>query len=66
MEKGYRYYGTDMTMLDTPFEAGLGAFVRLGRGPFIGRDALVAARDIEPDGPRRRLRTRRRSAAPDT
>ena len=24
MEKGYRYYGTDLTMLDTPFEAGLG------------------------------------------
>ncbi len=25
MEKGYRYFGTDLTMLDTPFEAGLGA-----------------------------------------
>jgi 4-methylaminobutanoate oxidase (formaldehyde-forming) len=23
MEKGYRYYGTDMGLLDTPFEAGL-------------------------------------------
>ena len=41
MEKGYRYYGTDLTMQDTPFEAGLGTFVRLGKGPFIGRDALV-------------------------
>ena len=57
MEKGYRYFGTDLTMLDTPFEAGLGAFVRLDRGPFIGRDALVAARDAEPDAPARRLRT---------
>jgi 4-methylaminobutanoate oxidase (formaldehyde-forming) len=57
MEKGYRYFGTDLTMLDTPFEAGLGAFVRVERGPFIGRDALVAARDAEPDGPARRLRT---------
>ena len=33
MEKGYRYFGTDLTMLDTPFEAGLGAFVRLDEGP---------------------------------
>ena len=48
MEKGYRYFGTDLTMLDTPFEAGLGAFVRLGKGPFIGRDALVAAQ-AQPD-----------------
>ena len=57
MEKGYRYFGTDLTMLDTPDEAGLGAFVRLEAGPFIGRDALVAARASHPDGPERRLRT---------
>ena len=30
MEKGYRYFGTDLTMLDTPFEAGLGFAVALG------------------------------------
>ncbi len=57
MEKGYRYFGTDLTMLDTPFEAGLGPFVRLGKRPFIGRDALAAAREALPDGPSRRLRT---------
>jgi glycine cleavage system aminomethyltransferase T len=57
MEKGYRYFGTDLTMLDTPFEAGLGAFVRLGKGPFLGRDALAGAQAAEPDGPARRLRT---------
>jgi 4-methylaminobutanoate oxidase (formaldehyde-forming) len=45
MEKGYRYYGVDMTMLETPFEAGLGPFVRLTKGPFMGRDALLASRD---------------------
>ena len=56
MEKGYRYFGTDLTMLDTPFEAGLGSFVRLEAGDFIGRDALVAARDTV-EGPRRQLRT---------
>jgi glycine cleavage system aminomethyltransferase T/glycine/D-amino acid oxidase-like deaminating enzyme len=57
MEKGYRYFGTDLTMLDTPFEAGLGAFVRLDKGPFIGSDALRAARHDGPEGPTRRLRT---------
>jgi 4-methylaminobutanoate oxidase (formaldehyde-forming) len=54
MEKGYRYFGTDLTMLDTPYEAGLGAFVRLDAGPFIGRDALTEARARGSD---RRLRT---------
>jgi len=54
MEKGYRYFGTDLTMLDTPFEAGLGAFVRLGKGPFIGHEALVAAHAA---GSERRIRT---------
>jgi len=28
MEKGYRYYGTDMGLLDNPYEAGLGFCVR--------------------------------------
>lgn len=57
MEKGYRYFGTDLTMLETPFEAGLSAFVRLDKGPFVGRDALRAAGDSHPDGPDVRLRT---------
>ncbi len=57
MEKGFRYFSTDMTMLDTPYQAGLGAFVRLGKGEFIGRSALAAARAGAPDGPDRRLAT---------
>src|SRR5262245_45731605 len=57
MEKGYRYFGTDLTMLDTPFEAGLGAFVRLAKGPYVGQEALRAAAEASPDGPARRLRT---------
>ena len=32
-------------------------FVRLDKGDFVGRDALLARRDAEPDGPARRLRT---------
>jgi glycine cleavage system aminomethyltransferase T/glycine/D-amino acid oxidase-like deaminating enzyme len=54
MEKGYRYYGTDLTMLDTPVEAGMLAFVRFGKGGFIGRDALLAHREAPPAS---RLRT---------
>ena len=54
MEKGYRYYGTDLTLLDNPFEAGLGFCVQLDKGDFNGRDELVAAREA---GIKRRLRT---------
>ena len=59
MEKGYRYFGIDMTMLDTPDEAGLGAFVRPDKGQFIGRDAVLAGRDRDASGSAgaRRLRT---------
>ncbi len=54
MEKGYRYYGTDLTLLDNPFEAGLGFCVQLDKGDFNGRPALAAARE---SGIKRRLRT---------
>ena len=54
MEKGYRYYGTDLTLLDNPYEAGLGFCVQLDKGEFNGRDALVAAHEA---GIKRRLRT---------
>jgi glycine cleavage system aminomethyltransferase T/glycine/D-amino acid oxidase-like deaminating enzyme len=54
MEKGYRYYGTDLTLLDNPLEAGLGFCVRLDKGDFNGRRHLAAARET---GVKRRLRT---------
>jgi len=54
MEKGFRYYGTDLTLLDNPFEAGLGFCVQLDKGEFNGRQALLAARE---SGLKRRLRT---------
>jgi glycine cleavage system aminomethyltransferase T len=60
MEKGYRYYSTDMTMLETPDEAGLGRFVRLRKDGFIGREALITAREKGTGvggGPARRLTT---------
>jgi len=40
LEKSYRMWGSDMTPDYTPFEAGLDRFVRLGKGEFIGREAL--------------------------
>jgi 4-methylaminobutanoate oxidase (formaldehyde-forming) len=42
LEKGYRVWGSDITSIDTPFEAGLGFAVRMDKGDFIGRDALEA------------------------
>ena len=45
MEKGYRYYGTDMGLLDNPFEAGLGFCVHPDKWPDLDRK------------PARRLRT---------
>jgi glycine cleavage system aminomethyltransferase T/glycine/D-amino acid oxidase-like deaminating enzyme len=50
LEKGYRVWGSDISPEDTPFEAGLGFAVKLDKGDFIGRDALLTA-----DEPTRRL-----------
>ncbi|TDD30470.1 FAD-dependent oxidoreductase [Kribbella turkmenica] len=41
LEKGYRSFGTDMTFEHDPYEAGLGFAVKLDKGDFIGRDALL-------------------------
>ena len=57
LEKGYRYFGAELTPREMPFEAGLERFVRFDKGNFVGRDALLARRAAEPDGPARRLRT---------
>jgi aminomethyltransferase len=40
LEAGYRLYGADMDETTTPFEAGLGWVVKMGKGDFIGRQAL--------------------------
>jgi glycine cleavage system aminomethyltransferase T/glycine/D-amino acid oxidase-like deaminating enzyme len=41
LEKGYRFAGVDMTTEHDPFEAGLGFAVRMDKGDFVGRDALI-------------------------
>ena len=54
MEKGYRYYGTDLTMRDTPLEAGLGRLVAWDKPEFEGRAALLALREAGPPSVRLR------------
>jgi 4-methylaminobutanoate oxidase (formaldehyde-forming) len=49
LEKGYRVWGADITPDDNPFEAGLGFAVKLDKQEFVGREALVAARESEPE-----------------
>src|SRR5262249_37960338 len=41
LEKGYRYWSAEVTPEHTPLEAGLGFCVRLDKGDFVGREALV-------------------------
>jgi 4-methylaminobutanoate oxidase (formaldehyde-forming) len=41
-EKGYRYWSTELTPEYTPYEAGLGFCVKLDKGEFVGRAALLA------------------------
>jgi sarcosine dehydrogenase len=52
LEKGYLYWGADITPDYTPYEAGLGFAVALNKGEFIGREALEQAKRV---GPQRRL-----------
>ena len=53
LEKGYRVWGADITPDETPYEGGVGFCVKLDKpGGFIGRDALIEAKER---GPRTRL-----------
>jgi dimethylglycine dehydrogenase len=42
MEKSYRMWGSDLTRENTPLEASLDRFVRMGKGDFTGKAALEA------------------------
>ena len=54
MEKGYRLWGSDLDTEHTALEAGLAPFVRLDKGSFVGRGALL---DQTETGLARRLTT---------
>lgn len=45
LEAAYRLYGHDMDQTTTPLEAGLGWVVKLAKGDFIGRDALLKQKE---------------------
>jgi glycine cleavage system T protein len=49
LEKGYRVWGADISPDDTPLEAGLDFAVKLDKGDFVGRNALLAAREGLPE-----------------
>ncbi len=52
LEKGYRLWGQDIHTEHNPYEAGLGFAVRMGKGDFVGWEAL---RRIRAQGVTRRL-----------
>ena len=52
LEAAYRLYGHDMDQTTTPLEAGLGWVVKLAKGHFIGRDALMKQKE---EGLKRKL-----------
>jgi 4-methylaminobutanoate oxidase (formaldehyde-forming) len=45
LEKGYRYWSADISTETTPLEAGLDFTVKLNKGDFIGRNALLALKE---------------------
>src|SRR4029077_12810900 len=49
LEKGYRVWGSDIGPEVDPYQAGLGFCVKLDKGEFIGRLALIAKRDTPAD-----------------
>jgi glycine cleavage system aminomethyltransferase T len=52
LEKGYRYWSTDIHSEYNPYEAGLGFAVKLNKGIFLGRSALER---IKAEGLSRKL-----------
>jgi len=49
IEKGYHGWGADIGTDYTLLDAGLGRFAHMEKGDFVGRDALVTQRDVEPE-----------------
>lgn len=45
LEKSYRMWGQDLTREYTPLEAGLDRFVKLDKGEFTGREALLRQKE---------------------
>ena len=54
LEKGYCYWGAEVSPDYSPYDAGIGFAVHLDKGPFKGREALLK---IKQAGPKWRLST---------
>jgi sarcosine dehydrogenase len=54
LEKGYCYWGAEVSPDYSPYDAGIGFAVSLDKGPFVGRDALLR---IKKNGPAWKLCT---------
>jgi aminomethyltransferase len=52
LEMKYVLYGNDIDQMTNPIEAGLGWVVKLGKGDFLGRDAI---QKVSAEGPQRKL-----------
>ena len=48
IEKGYRAWGAELSPDENPYEAGLGFAVKLDKGDFLGREALLARGEGPP------------------
>jgi 4-methylaminobutanoate oxidase (formaldehyde-forming) len=46
IEKGYRYFGTDLTASDTPFDSGIGFAVAKGKHPELDRHPSMRLRTL--------------------
>ena len=49
IEKGYHGWGSDFGTEYTPFDAGLERFIAFNKPDFVGRDAVLALKDKEPE-----------------
>ena len=49
LEAGLRLYGNDMDEQTNPYQAGLGWTVKLNKGDFTGREALLEVKEKGPD-----------------
>jgi 4-methylaminobutanoate oxidase (formaldehyde-forming) len=49
LEKGYRAWASDISPESDPYQAGLGFCVKLDKGEFIGRSALLKKREAPAD-----------------
>ena len=52
LEMGYALYGHEIGRSTNPIEAGLGWVVKFGKGPFVGREAMLSMSQL---GPQRKL-----------